>query len=264
MSVAAARASPAPRKRPSRRRPTPPPLAGANALFLDIDGTLLEFAETPSGVRVDADLADMLPALSLKLGGAIALITGRRIDDVDRLFARSRMPVAGQHGCERRSADGTLHAHPPSAAGLMRMRDALTGFAARHEGLLFEDKGHSLALHYRQAPQLAAHVYRTLRAQIADASMGRGLKLQPGKSILEVKPEGRDKGTALLDYMREPPFRGRSPVFVGDDATDEYGFAAVAQLGGVGIKVGKGRTVARYRLRDVAAVRRWLRAALDK
>jgi trehalose 6-phosphate phosphatase len=131
----------------------------------------------------------------------------------------------------------------------MRMRDALAGFAARHRGLIVEDKGHSLAVHYRQAPRLAAHVHRTLRAQIADASLGGGFRLQTGKRIVEVKPEGRDKGTAILEYMREPPFRGRSPAFVGDDASDEYGFAAVSQLGGVAVKVGRGRTAARYRLR---------------
>jgi trehalose 6-phosphate phosphatase len=261
MSLAAAPATPAPRARQLQRRPPPPALAKTHALFLDIDGTLLDFAENPSGVRVDEDLADMLPALASRLGGALALITGRGIADVDRLFPGLRACVAGQHGCERRSADGTLHTHTPSAPGLIRMRDALTGFAARHRGLVFEDKGHSLALHYRQAPQLASHVHQTLRAHIAEVSTG-GWRLQPGKGIVEVKPEGRDKGTAILDYMREPPFRGRSPVFVGDDATDEYGFAAVAQLGGVAIKVGKGRTAARYRLRDVAAVRRWLRAAL--
>ncbi len=262
MSFAAAPATLASRDRRSYRRPTPPPLASASALFLDIDGTLLEFADSHSGARVDADLADMMPALMRKLGGAIAFITGRGIADVDQLFPGLHVPVAGQHGCERRSADGTLHMHAPSPPGLLRMRDALTGFAARHHGLVVEDKGHTLALHYRQAPQLAAHVHRTLRAQIKDASMGGGWRLQPGKGILEVKPEGRDKGTAILDYMREPPFRGRTPAFIGDDATDEYGFAAVAQLGGLAVKVGKGRTTARYRLRDVAAVRRWLRAAL--
>jgi trehalose 6-phosphate phosphatase len=261
MSFAAASVALAPHERRSHRRPHPPRLASNSALFLDIDGTLLEFAESPSGVQVDADLATMLPALARKLGGAIALITGRRIVDVDGLFRGAPLPVAGQHGCERRSADGTLHTHAPSPAGLVRMRDALTDFAARHDGLIFEDKGHSLALHYRKAPRLAAHVHRTLRVQIAE-SPHRGWRLQPGKGILEVKPEGRDKGTAILDYMREPPFRGRSPAFVGDDATDEYGFAAVAQLGGIAVKVGKGRTTARYRLRDVAAVRRWLQAAL--
>jgi trehalose 6-phosphate phosphatase len=262
MAFAAVPVTSAQQQRRSHRRPPPPALTAAHALFLDIDGTLLEFAESPSGVRVDADLAQILAAVVRKLAGATALITGRRIVDVVVLFPGAFVPVAGQHGCERRSADGTLHAHPPAAAGLIRMRDALTGFAARHEGLVFEDKGHSLALHYRQAPRLAAHVHRTLRAQIADAALGRELRLQPGKRIIEVKPAGRDKGTAILDYMRESPFRGRTPVFVGDDATDEYGFAAVAQLGGIDVKVGKGRTAARYRLRDVGAVRRWLRTAL--
>jgi trehalose 6-phosphate phosphatase len=262
MPFAAAPATLALHDRRSHRRPEPPGLASANALFLDIDGTLLEFTANPSGPQVDADLANMLPSLARKLGGAIALITGRGIADVDRLFPGLRLPVAGQHGCERRSADGTLHTHAPSSPGLMRMRDALTGFAARHHGLIVEDKGHTLALHYRQAPRLAAQVHRAVRAQIADTSMGGGWRLQPGKGILEVKPEGRDKGTAILEYMREAPFRGRTPAFIGDDATDELGFAAVAQLGGIAVKVGKGRTTARYRLRDVAAVRRWLRTAL--
>jgi trehalose 6-phosphate phosphatase len=132
--------------------------------------------------------------------------------------------------------------------------------AARHDGLLFEDKGATLALHYRRAPGLASHVHRTLRAQLATTAPGTAWRLQSGKGILELRPQGRDKGTAILEYMMEPPFVGRLPVFVGDDCTDEYGFVAVMHAGGWAVKVGRGRTTAHYRLPDVPAVRRWLAA----
>ena len=242
-------------------RPDPPPLDAAHsALFLDIDGTLLELATTPNGVRVDADVADLLPPLARALEGALALITGRTLADADRLLPGLAVPVAGLHGLVRRAADGMIHAHPapPELAGL---RADLTNFAARHGGLLLEDKGTTLALHYRLAPRLASHVHRIVRSHVAEA--GDALwKLQPGKAMVEVGPTGRDKGTAIAEYMTEVPFQGRLPVFVGDDRSDEHGFAAVDGLGGWGVKVGPGPTLARYRLRDVAAVRRWLGAAL--
>lgn len=247
--------------RRSVRRGPPPPLHAGCALFLDIDGTLLELAPTPDGVRIDEGIARLLPMLARQLGGAVALVTGRALADADRLFDGLSLPIAGQHGLERRGADGSLHRHRPSLAGLGRLRRELARFAARHDGLLLEDKGSTLALHYRQAPRLAAHVHRTLRAQLA---AGNGTEaawgLQPGKGLLEIKLSGRDKGTAILEYMGEPPFAPRVPVFVGDDLTDEYGFAAVTRAGGWAVKVGVGRTNARYRLPDVAAVRRWLGA----
>lgn len=246
-----------------RRRGPPPALEAGCALFLDIDGTLLELAPTPGGVRVDAGIAMLLPALARHLGGAVALITGRAMADADRLFPGLSLPIAGQHGLERRSADGSMHRHRPSLSGLARLRRDLTRFAARHDGLFLEDKGVTLALHYRQAPRLASHVHRTLRAHMAAAVASEsGWRLQPGKGILEVKPDGRDKGTAILEYLRERPFARRLPVFVGDDHTDEYGFAAVTNAGGWSVKVGPGRTHAHYRLADVAAVRRWLAALL--
>ena len=126
---------------------------------------------------------------------------------------------------------------------------------------LLEDKGTTLALHYRRVPHLASHVHRMVRAHVAEAG-DASWRLQPGKAMVEIGPTGRDKGTAIQEYMAEPPFRGRMPVFVGDDRSDEQGFAAVEDLGGVAIKVGPGRTLARYRLRDVAAVCRWLGAAV--
>ncbi|HET7032160.1 MAG TPA: trehalose-phosphatase [Casimicrobiaceae bacterium] len=244
----------------ARRRGRPPALDTRCALFLDIDGTLLDLASTPDSVRVDADIRALLPALAKRLGGAVALITGRALADADRLFGGLALPVAGQHGLERRAADGTIHLHEASMRGLERLRRELARFATRHPGLLLEDKGATLALHYRRAPGLAAHVHRTLRTMLRTTAVSAQWRLQPGKRILEIKPDGRDKGTAMLEYMAEPPFSGRLPVFVGDDLTDEYGFVAATHLGGWAVKVGRGPTRARFRLRDVAAVRAWLGA----
>jgi trehalose 6-phosphate phosphatase len=246
---------------PHKRRGPPPLLHDGCALFLDIDGTLLELAPTPESVRVDATIAALLPALAQRLDGAIALITGRSMADADRLFRGLSLPIAGQHGLERRAADGSLHRHLPSLFGLERLRRDLTKFVARHDGLMLEDKGATLAVHYRQAPRLASHVHRTLRTHLAAALASEtGWKLQPGKGVLEVKPDGRDKGTVILEYMEEPPFASRLPVFVGDDRTDEYGFVAVTIAGGWAVKVGRGTTNATYRLPNVAAVRKWLSA----
>ncbi|HXU52634.1 MAG TPA: trehalose-phosphatase [Casimicrobiaceae bacterium] len=242
---------------PRVRRGPPPPLAVTHALFLDIDGTLVDIAPTPDRVRLHPGLASLLPAVATLLDGAVALVTGRSIRDTDRLFGELVLPVAGQHGCERRDGTGTLHLHAANTATLARLRRLIAEFAARHEGLRLEDKGTTLALHYRAAPHLASHVHQVLRAQFNAAPM-EGFRLQPGKRLLEVRPEGRDKGTAIRDFMSEPPFHGRVPVFIGDDRTDEHGFAVVRSLGGLAIKVGPGSTIANHRLHDVAAVRRWL------
>jgi trehalose 6-phosphate phosphatase len=154
-----------------------------------------------------------------------------------------------------------LHLHAPAKETLARLRLLLATFAARHDGLLFEDKGATLALHYRLAPALADTVHRTVAETVASAAP-TGFALQPGKQLIEVRPEDRDKGRAIADFMREPPFAGRRPVFVGDDAGDEHGFSIVQQMQGLSVKVGPGRTRARYRLADVSDVRLWLSAAL--
>jgi trehalose 6-phosphate phosphatase len=230
-------------------------------VFLDIDGTLLDLAPAPDKVRVDPALARLLPQVRRSLGGSLALITGRAITDVDRLFPGLRMACAGQHGCERRDASGALHLHAPKTATLERLRALLTEFARSHEGLLLEDKGATLAVHYRKAPQLAAHVHKTLRETVA-ASGTTTYRLQAGKMLLELRPDNRDKGTAIRDFMSERPFKGRCPVFIGDDRTDEHGFALINAIGGWSIKVGPGGTRARYRLPHVAAVRAWLEGIL--
>jgi trehalose 6-phosphate phosphatase len=244
-------------------RPGPPPLVTAvSAVFLDIDGTLLELSATPDGVHVDTHVSTLLPALARALDGAMAFITGRTLADADRLFPGLGIPVAGQHGLVRRAADGSVHTHP-APPELDRLRADLARFAARHGGLLLEDKGTTLAIHYRLAPRLASHVHRIVRAHVAVAGNG-SWRLQPGKAMVEIGPSGRDKGTAIQEFMTEPPFRNRIPVFVGDDHSDEHGFAAIRDMGGWGVKVGSGPTLARYRLRDVAAVRQWLARALDR
>jgi trehalose 6-phosphate phosphatase len=132
------------------------------------------------------------------------------------------------------------------------------GLVDKYSGLLVEDKGETVAVHYRLAPRLGGYLHRLMRRMVRED--GEGLSLQAGKRVVEIKPGGYDKGTAILDFMAEPPFRGRRPVFIGDDLTDEPGFAVVNRLDGVSVKVGRGRSIARYRLRNVAAVREWLEA----
>jgi trehalose 6-phosphate phosphatase len=239
--------------------PEPPPLTLDCALFLDIDGTLIELAPTPEDVKVDQAISALLPALSFRLGGAVALITGRTIDDAQKLFPTAGLLIAGQHGLERQGSDGRLHLHTERPAGFGWLAHELRAFVSSHEGLLLEDKGATLAVHYRLAPNLGPLVDQTLRHMLDKSGVaGADWHLQHGKSVVEIKPAGRDKGAAILDYMAEETFERRLPVFVGDDLTDEYGFAAVQMMNGRAVKVGTGPTRAHFRLPDVLAVRRWL------
>lgn len=240
-------------------RPPPPPLGRDCALFLDIDGTLAEFADLPDAVRIDEEIHEALPRLSRDLSGALALVTGRAITSADALFPGLKLPMAGQHGCERRDARGTIHFHAPRKDTYERLRKLFKGLARRHPELFLEEKGAAIALHYRALPEIAEQLHRTLTDSLRELD---GYTLQPGKMLLEVRPDSRDKGTAIDDFMAESPFAGRLPVFVGDDLTDEHGFATVERLGGWTIKVGAGRTAARFRLPDVAAVSRWLLAPI--
>jgi trehalose 6-phosphate phosphatase len=246
--------------RPARFvRPPPPALARDCALFLDIDGTLAELAQTPDAVRVDETIAQALPRLARELGGALALVTGRAMTSADILFPGLKLPMAGQHGCERRDANGAIHLHAPRKETYAKLCKLFRALAKRHPELLIEDKGAAIALHYRAAPHLASHVHETVRREIDDVT---GYTVQEGKMLVEVLPEGRDKGAAIDDFMAESPFAGRLPVFVGDDLTDEHGFATVERLGGWTIKVGAGRTMARFRLPSVASVSNWLMAPM--
>lgn len=238
------------------RPPAAPVPDPAWAYFLDIDGTLIDIAKSPGGVRIDRSLRNVVEALHHSTGEAVALITGRSIADVARLFPGIRLAAAGQHGIERCTAAGEIfhHRFPSRRFDVARRRLART--AARHPGLLLEDKGLSLALHYRRAPRLGPYAHRL--ARLAARYLGTTYGIQSGKRIVEIRPTGKNKGTAIQEFMKEPPFCGRTPLFLGDDVTDEYGFAMVNRLGGYSVKVGPGSTVARWRLRNVAAVRSWL------
>jgi trehalose 6-phosphate phosphatase len=241
VEVDAARAIPAPRE---------------IALFLDVDGTLLHIADTPDAVTVDRATVDLLERARRATGGATALITGRRIADIDRLFAPLAVPVAGQHGFERRDAAGALHQHARTIPQLGAARARLAAFAAEHPGVLVEDKVLTLAAHYRLAPG-AGSALGALVERLA-AESGGALAIQRGKMVFELRPAGKDKGTAIAEFLDEAPFRDRIPVFLGDDLTDEYGFSIVNGRGGVSVKVGDGPTEATARLPDVDAVRAWL------
>lgn len=240
------------------RRP-PPPRADW-AYFLDVDGTLIELAISPDAIEVDRNLPALLDTVYRQTGGALALVSGRSVADLDRRIGLHQVPRAGQHGLERRDALGSLRRHATPEPAKKAILKALEPVLARHSGLLLEDKGLTLAVHYRQAPRLGAYVHRFLGRLVDD--MGRGLHLQVGKRVVEVKPIGVDKGTAVAEYLAEAPFVGRIPVFVGDDANDEHAFALVNERGGVSIKVGTGRSCAHYRLPDVASVRAWLAGLL--
>lgn len=226
------------------------------AFFLDVDGTLLEHAPHPDAVRVGEPLRRLLARLLAAAGGAVAFISGRSVDDLDRLFAPLAFPAAGQHGNERRAASGERHHNPPPDARLRHAAAELAAFSRAHPGLLLEDKGYSVALHFRMAPDL--HGQAAVAARRAAAMLGADYELQAGKFVYELKPSGRNKGSAIADFLRESPFRGRPPVFIGDDLTDEYGFALVNRMGGHSVKVGPGETSARWRLPDARAVHRWL------
>lgn len=233
------------------------------ALFLDVDGTLVPIAETPEAVVVNERLLGTLFALDRALGGAVALVSGRAIADLDRLFAPARFPAAGLHGLERRDAAGQRHDDGDEAA-LESLRGPLAAFAADHPGVLLEDKGRAIALHYRKAPEAAA----AARAQVERlvAPLHDHLAVVPGKMVFEIKPVSADKGVAVAAFMAEPPFAGRRPAFIGDDVTDEDGFKFVNDLGGVSVKVdehlGDQPSAAVARLADVEAVGDWLRALL--
>ena len=226
------------------------------AYFLDIDGTLVDLADTPYAVKLRPALPELVETLYESSGGALALITGRSIADADRLFPRRRLPIAGQHGHERRSADGIVTQHRVSARVLDPARCVLRAVVERHPKLLLEDKGLSLALHYRRAPHLAGLAHRMVGE--AQAVLGDGYSMHCGKHVVELTPAGKDKGLAIRAFMSEAPFRGRRPVFIGDDVTDEHGFAMVNRLGGDSIKVGPGPTLAAWRFRSVSAVLSWL------
>ena len=232
------------------------------ALFLDVDGTLIEIADAPDAIHVDEHVGDLLARLSACLDGAVALASGRPLDVLDRFFAPLELPAAGLHGLERRSANGQVN-RTDGAAALGPARCELERFAAAHPGTLLEDKSATLALHYRRAAGAEAAAREVMER--VRTSLGPSYGVQEGKMVLELKPRRPNKRTVVEDFMAEAPFRDRVPVFIGDDITDEDGFAAAQSFGGAAIVVGLEReprrtSNAKYALSGVRELHRWLEA----
>lgn len=215
---------------------TKPTTSNRWCLFLDVDGTLIDIAATPDGARVDPSLQELLKTTSETLGGAVALISGRSLEQLDRMFAPACWPAAGQHGLERRDASGRVHRAPLDDTALAAARLALAAAAAEAPGAVLEDKGLALALHYRLAPAFEQQLRREVSA-IA-RQLGDAFHVQEGRRVLELKPVAATKADAIRAFTTEAPFDGRRPMFIGDDLTDLDGFAAVEQLGGLSVAVG--------------------------
>jgi trehalose 6-phosphate phosphatase len=228
------------------------------ALFLDVDGTLLEIAATPDRVRVPASLRNTLRLAFERQRGALALLSGRSLDDLDELFGSSDFPASGKRGLEVRLPSGEVVRPTLDGAALDHARHWLRIFEKEHRGLLLEDKGTALAMHYRLAPKLAAEVEFAMGEMLVE--LGDGFVMRQGKCVYELMPRGFDERTAIHRLMQETQFSGRTPVFVGDDPSDEVGFQAVNDMGGHSIRVGDlEATAARFRFSSVATVTAWLR-----
>lgn len=229
------------------------------AFFLDVDGTLLDIAPSPDAVVIPEGLPETLVRLSEALGGALALVTGREIETIDRFLNPLKLPVAGVHGAELRLPDGTRKGTVINPS-LPRIVAEFEAFAADNEGVLLEKKGRAVALHYRLNPALGEDVESFVREVVE--SDGEGLEIQPGKMVVEVRPAKVDKGRAISVFLEEEPYVGRTPLVIGDDWTDEPGFRTANARGGRSIRVGRDKraTEANESLDEPAAVRRWLAA----
>lgn len=231
------------------------------ALFLDVDGCLLEFVDDPAAVVVSPSLHTLLHALHDHLGGALALVSGRGVDDLDRLFRAPPWALAGLHGYEQRRPDGRRRDVAVDPADQARMRAAVQALAAQLDGVQLEDKHHAIALHCRRDPDRLPALREAAQAVAATLP---GYELQPGNLVVEFKPAGMDKGRAVDELMEQPPFAGRMPVYLGDDLTDEHAFMAANRTGGLSVRVGdREPTHARFTLPSPVAVHAWLEQVRD-
>lgn len=231
------------------------------ALFLDVDGTLIDFAPRPDAVVVPEGLPDVLEAASDVVGGALALVSGRTVEDLDRLFAPARLAASGLHGAEVRwNPDGCTEtpvpALPPS------MRRSLKRLLEQFPGTVLEDKGPSLSVHYRAVPEFAETLHQAVRDWLED-NAPYPLDLMLGELVYEIKPTGFDKGSALRAFMERAPFAGRQPIYVADHPIDRAAFIAARALGGYGLSVGHRLDDAAGWFSDTGAVRQWLRQMSD-
>lgn len=232
------------------------------AILLDIDGTLLDLAPTPREVWVPPGLAETLSRLHARTSGALALVSGRSLNDIDLIFAPEQFPAVGGHGAEMRiSVDSEAVAtHAPPMDKELKRR--LAAIAKLSPGILLEDKGYSLALHYRLAPHAEKAIYAAvslIRADLPNAP----IEVLPGKCVCEIKQSGFDKATGVRELMINEPFRGRRPIFIGDDVTDESVFAIMPDLGGLAFSVGRRAQGVTDHFDEPRDVRAWLARLID-
>ena len=231
------------------------------ALFLDFDGTLVDIAERPEAVVVDPGLPALLHRLRERCGGALAIVTGRAVSVIEAFLPGLDLDICGLHGLERR-VGGRLQRVEPIDLPLLRAAvPTLAARLSRIPGVLIEDKGESVALHWRLAPEAAPQVREAAYSALRD--LGPNFRLQDGKAVVEIVPEASGKGRAVEALLMAPPYRGRRPVFAGDDVTDENGFRAVEPRGGLSVKIGLGPTAATRRVDSPAAFRLWLSLFAD-
>jgi len=235
--------------------PVPPLLNGNLAFFFDLDGTLAEIKPHPDQVAIPPEVLSRLQQLADLNDGALALVSGRSMTELDSLSAPCRFPLAGVHGAERRDSSENVHLVTLPPELVETLRSDLTREMALMPGTELEAKGMAFALHYRQAPEFETRILELARTYVRHHPL---LGLQPGKCVVEIKPKDISKGAAIAAFMDEAPFAGRQPVFIGDDLTDEAGFERVNRMGGTTIKVGKGETLAQWRLDTVRDVHLWL------
>ena len=231
-----------------------PPVSGNTALFLDIDGTLLDLARTPDQVKVPGELLRVLEKLDQQLHGALAFVSGRSLESIDRLFAPFRPAAIGAHGGEIRGINGEIARIAPLPDSI---REIFAGLAEHIPGLLLEDKRCALALHYRLAPE-ALPVLTSAMERHARLIADEKVHILHGKAVIEARPRGIDKGSAVVKLARQKPFKGRAILFGGDDTTDLDVFRILPQLGGRGFSVGKRFPGAEHVFETPRAVRQWL------
>jgi trehalose 6-phosphate phosphatase len=229
---------------------------GRFAVFLDLDGTVTDIAERPDEVRVDAPTLELLKALDRACGHALAVVSGRDIEMLDRMLHPLVLAAAGVHGLQRRDSAGGLHLAAESAE-LQSVVDAMKEAIGDEPGVVIESKRGAVALHYRQRPELEERCRRLVESIVRRRA---DLETLPGKMVFEIRLQGSDKGDVIEAFLREEPFVGRTPIFAGDDVTDEVGFAIVNSRGGLSIKVGGNSTLARFRAADRHELHDWLTA----
>ena len=230
---------------------------GKVAIFLDIDGTLLDIALRPHDVRVPPTLRKVLATLYDRTGGAIALVSGRALSDIDLIFSPLRLSAVGGHGAEIRPTPNGQAENPRPPLLDAQTRKKIAAIAQVGDGIIVEDKGYSIALHYRLAPDKQGAIEDALAVLCAELPPG-SVEILRGKSVIEVKKVGFNKGTALRDLMSHTPFAGRKPIFIGDDRTDETAFAVVPEFDGIAISVGRMVPGVAERFEAPSDVRRWL------